>query len=1690
VLSWSAATSNSIVSRLTLLGLSAAIALMAASGIAAQTASAAGTAVVFIDVDCSPTQVAVGQSTSCSVRVSHELPNPNENLPTGSVTFSDSRGTGTFNPANSCTLTPNSPFSSGCSVSFSGPAGGRTIKGDYPGDNIHQAGSDTALVKVFVPGATRFAKPGGTGVDPCTDQANPCSLFAAASFQAPGTSIVPGAEVVLAGGVYGNADLGGQPNLNLESGITLRGEAGVARPVITLAGGVFGGSEKIRHIEIQSTGGSTALFTRGSTVEDVVARTSAAGATACSLDTGILRDSACLSTGAGGAGAGSAAFTETGETFQPRMRNVTAVATGTPSVGMRFEIQSLGAAPGELNPDLGSVIAKGRTADVQAKNPSFGAPAGQVHIALDHSDYATIDPKDPSGSVTITPPGDVAHANITADPQLATDNIHQTFSSPTIDKGVIDGVFSGSNDVDGEARKQGAQVDIGADEITPANDTETLVTCKATSVFTGEGTKCTATVTDKGNNSPARPIDGGTLTFKDNAQANGSLTPTTCTLVPINPTQASCGTEIEFKSTTVANHGLEASFATDGKGHIGSTSPPLTVEVKARPNDTDTKLSCKAATLFSGETTKCSVTVTDKANNRPANSMAGVDVSFKDNTETAAFSAPATCRLVEVTTTTASCQTELDFKPTAVANHALEASYPGDAAHNGSIGTLSVQVKQPPNNTETKLSCKVASLITGESTKCTATVTDKANKGPARSLAGGVVTFKDNTQLSAFTAPATCTLVEVTSTTGTCQTELDFKPTTVANHALEASLTADEFHLTSTGTLSFEVKAKPNTTETELRCKVGSLISGESTKCTAEVTDTSDNNPASPLAGGIVTFEDSTEAGAFSPATCTLVRKNATQGVCQVEVDFKPNTVAIHTLKASYPGDDGKHAPSVSPTVNFTVTPRPQPNGTRTELTCKVPSMFSGETTKCNATVTDKLDNGPPASLEGILVTFVDKTEPAAFPQPASCRLVRLNATQASCEVEVDFRPNTVANHALEASYPGDAAHTGSTGTLSIQVNPQRNDTETKLTCKATTLITGESTKCTAEVADKANNSAGSPLGGGTVTFKDNTQQDAISPTTCTLANLTNTTASCQIEVDFKPTVVGNHALEATFAGDAAHAVSSKTLTVPVRAQPNTTETKLKCQVESLITGESTRCTATVTDKADNGVPTPPSGTVSFIDNTQAGTFTPASCQLQTTGANVASCQAEVELKPTTVANHRLEVSYQGDSAHLTSFEAVFFQVKIKPNTTSTDLTCKATTLITGGATTCTATVTDNSDNNPASSLAGTVVNFTDVTQPGTFTPAICTLERISNTQGRCQTEVEFKPTTVGRHTIEAAFPGDGGAHASSVKSIPIQVNPQPNDTETELSCKATALITGGSTKCTATVLDTGNNGAPSSLAGGTVTFESEAENGAFAPATCTLVAKGATRGSCELEVDFKPTVAGEHLLRATYPGDGGNHAASAGTLKADVAQALHATKITLVCAPATLVLGAGASQCTATVEDTAAAGATHPSGEVKLELTGGEGTLAAKSCNLPDNGQAKVSCQVIAFTPGKAGDHELKASYGGDATHAQSNGTAKVTATAPPPPAAPNTTLAKKPAKRTAAKVATFKFSSDQAGATFQCKVDKKAFKACTSPFKVKVKNGAHTFTVKAVNAQGVADPTPASYKWTVGPVKKRPKR
>ena len=78
-----------------------------------------------------------------------------------------------------------------------------------------------------------------------------------------------------------------------------------------------------------------------------------------------------------------------------------------------------------------------------------------------------------------------------------------------------------------------------------------------------------------------------------------------------------------------------------------------------------------------------------------------------------------------------------------------------------------------------------------------------------------------------------------------------------------------------------------------------------------------------------------------------------------------------------------------------------------------------------------------------------------------------------------------------------------------------------------------------------------------------------------------------------------------------------------------------------------------------------------------------------------------------------------------------------------------------------------------------------------------------------------------------------------------------------------------------------------------------------------------------------------------------------------------------------------------------------------------------------------------------------------------------------------PETTIGSKKIKGTTAK---FTFSSNAPGSSFQCKLDKRAFKPCSSPKKYKhLTLGKHKFQVRAVDVAGNVDPTPAKQKFKI---------
>ena len=94
-------------------------------------------------------------------------------------------------------------------------------------------------------------------------------------------------------------------------------------------------------------------------------------------------------------------------------------------------------------------------------------------------------------------------------------------------------------------------------------------------------------------------------------------------------------------------------------------------------------------------------------------------------------------------------------------------------------------------------------------------------------------------------------------------------------------------------------------------------------------------------------------------------------------------------------------------------------------------------------------------------------------------------------------------------------------------------------------------------------------------------------------------------------------------------------------------------------------------------------------------------------------------------------------------------------------------------------------------------------------------------------------------------------------------------------------------------------------------------------------------------------------------------------------------------------------------------------------------------------------------------------------------------------PPAAdtsaPDTTITDGPRPKEKKGSATFSFSASEPGSTFECRLDGADWEACTSPRDVKVKKGKHTFEVRATDAAGNTDPTPATQSWTVKKKKRR---
>jgi hypothetical protein len=427
----------------------------------------------------------------------------------------------------------------------------------------------------------RFAGPGGTSADPCANALKPCSLFTAADQAAPGTTIGAGDEVVVAPGAYSTAagDLGPNGHITLPAEVDMHGQAGGPRPRIDFGTKgselVVGSGSNVSDLELEGAGNvKDTLSVAGGTVEDVVVKSSANGFV-CNVLSGTIRDSACLSIGAFRGAAIGAVIGGDGPTQSVHLRNVTAVASGELSLGLRYRVIGEIEAP-TLEVDAIDVIAQGTAFDVVAEGLSsteMPGSGGNVEVRLDHSDYATkLLFTEVGGTATISPTGP-GTTNIEATPMLAEDGYHELPDSPTRDAGIAD-PLTGTLDVDGEARTIGPAIDIGADEF--GEPSELILSCTPSSLQLGSSSKCEVTAADP--TAPGTPLAGIVDFSSDRA---GIFSPSRCAL-QTTAGRSSC--QVAYMPTQAGTHRITASYRGD-RDHASSqdTSP---LEVAAPPPGT------------------------------------------------------------------------------------------------------------------------------------------------------------------------------------------------------------------------------------------------------------------------------------------------------------------------------------------------------------------------------------------------------------------------------------------------------------------------------------------------------------------------------------------------------------------------------------------------------------------------------------------------------------------------------------------------------------------------------------------------------------------------------------------------------------------------------------------------------------------------------------------------------------------------------------------------------------------------------------------------------------------------------------------------------------------------------------------------------------------------------------------------
>jgi hypothetical protein len=125
------------------------------------------------------------------------------------------------------------------------------------------------------------------------------------------------------------------------------------------------------------------------------------------------------------------------------------------------------------------------------------------------------------------------------------------------------------------------------------------------------------------------------------------------------------------------------------------------------------------------------------------------------------------------------------------------------------------------------------------------------------------------------------------------------------------------------------------------------------------------------------------------------------------------------------------------------------------------------------------------------------------------------------------------------------------------------------------------------------------------------------------------------------------------------------------------------------------------------------------------------------------------------------------------------------------------------------------------------------------------------------------------------------------------------------------------------------------------------------------------------------------------------------------------------------------------------------------------------------------ASSATVYYRDTQLGTATVTATAAGKAVGAQ-----QVTVTSAPDTVAPETAIAARPAARVRATTATFRFAAEP-GVRYECSLDGAPYVACNASLAlVALRQGRHTLAVRAIDAAGNVDASPARHAWVVDTV------